>query len=372
LGQEKRIIMTRLKKSMNVQIEPSQKTLRTVGDLVHAGLIADKDSAGLDNVARAYDIAVTPAMVALVDPNQASDPIALQFIPSLEELKILPQERADPIGDYPHAPLKALVHRHENRVLLKATHVCAVYCRFCFRREMVGPQGDAITQQDVDDALVYIAEHREISEVILTGGDPLMLSPAKLGDLMKRLQTIPHIKWIRIHTRIPVVAPDKISTEMLEALKTIKPVIIAVHANHAREFTVATGAALARLANQGVVLLGQSVLLKGVNNSVETLKDLFETMMQNRIKPYYLHHPDLTAGTSHFRMSLEEGMILMRELRARVSGVCLPDYTLDIPGGVHKIPVSETYIKKNNDDSGSYTLIDPTGKTHLYQDSVTR
>ena len=313
---------------------------------------------------------ITPDMARLIVPGALNDPIALQFLPDERENVILPQELGDPTGDYAHAPLKALVHRHKNRVLLKATMVCAVYCRFCFRREMVGPDGDSITQSDVDQALDYIAEHPEINEVILTGGDPLILSPKKLQDLMQRLQAMPHIRWIRLHSRIPVVSPAKINAEMLAALKGIKTVIIAVHANHAREITAEAGAALARLANNGVVLLGQSVLLKGINNTAEALVNLFETLMTNRVKPYYLHHPDLTAGTSHFRLSFEEGMALMNEIQPLVSGVCMPQYTLDIPGGVTKIAISPDTVQAVPDQPGAYVLRDPMGNTHFYEDKL--
>jgi lysine 2,3-aminomutase len=313
---------------------------------------------------------ITPEMAQLIVPGDPADPIALQFLPDAREEIILPQELYDPTGDYPHAPMKALVHRHANRVLLKPTMVCAVYCRFCFRRDMVGPEGDTITQSDVDQALEYIAAHTEINEVILTGGDPLVLSPKRVADLMQKLQAIPHIRWIRFHTRIPVVAPDKISAEMLDALKGIKPVLMAVHVNHAREITPKAGAALARLAHNGVVLLGQSVLLKGINDKVETLAELFETLMVNRVKPYYLHHPDLTAGTSHFRMSFEEGMALMNKLQQRVSGVCMPQYVIDIPGGVTKIAITPDNVQAVEGKPGHYVLHDPMGGKHNYSDII--
>ena len=181
---------------------------------------------------------------------------------------------------------------------------------------------------------------------------------------------MPHIRWIRFHTRIPVVAPSKISGELLAALKGIKPVIMAIHANHAREITADAGAALAQLANNGVVLLGQSVLLKSVNDNVETLVNLFETLMVNRVKPYYLHHPDLTAGTSHFRFPLERGMALMDAVRARISGICMPQYTLDIPGGVTKIAITPETVQAILDRRGAYMLRDPMGGTHFYEDQL--
>lgn len=347
----------------------TDKTLRSADDLLNAGLIAPENHAAIDTMTQRYAISITPEMDALMDRHNANDPIALQFVPDIRENTILPQELYDPIGDYAHSPSPALVHRYKNRVLLKPTHVCAVYCRFCFRREMVGPEGNSITQSDIDKALDYIEAHDEISEVILTGGDPLMLSPKRLGALMVRLQSMPHIRWLRFHTRVPVVSPSRINAELIQALKGIKTVVMAVHANHAREFTADAGAALARLAGAGVVLLGQSVLLKGINNSVDALADLCETMMANRIKPYYLHHPDLTTGTGHFRLSFEEGMTLMDQLRERVSGVCVPQYTLDIPGGVTKLAISRDTVRPAG-KPGHYILQDPSGREHNYQDQL--
>lgn len=314
---------------------------------------------------------ITPEMHDLIVPGDRHDPIAAQFIPDPREEIILPQEVSDPVGDYTHAPLKALVHRHDNRVLLKATMVCAVYCRFCFRREMIGPNGDTITQSDLDEALEYIAAHPEITEVILTGGDPLVLSPKKLQSLMQRLGAIPHLRWVRLHSRVPVVSPGKISPDMLAALKSAgKPVLLAIHANHPREFTPAARAALADFADSGIVLLGQSVLLKGINDTAPVLAELLETMMVNRIKPYYLHHPDLTAGTSHFRLSFEEGMALMAAIQPLVSGVCIPQYTLDIPGGVTKIAITPDTVRAVPGRPGAYELRDPMGKVHDYEDRL--
>lgn len=354
-----------------------KKTLRSAQELVDAGLMDSEHIDAVNEMAKRYAIAMTPDMRDLAKQGHdlqgndwKNDPIAKQFVPDLREMTILPQELPDPIGDYNHSPFKALVHRHKNRVLLKPTNVCAVYCRFCFRREMVGPEGDSISQSDVDAALDYIAEHSEISEVILTGGDPLMLSIRRLEPLMQRLHAIPHLRYIRFHTRIPVVAPAKISDEIVAILHGDKRVIMAIHANHAREFTADASAALNKLANKGIMLLGQSVLLKGINDNVSALADLCETMLDNHIKPYYLHHPDLTTGTSHFRMSFESGMALMDELRQRVSGIAVPQYTLDIPGGVSKIAITSANVMAVKDKPGHYVLRDIFGQMHEYADVI--
>ncbi len=346
------------------------RVLRSVEELQHNQLISAEDADALRALTKRYSIAVTPEMAQIIQSAPDKDPIAAQFIPRIEEMHVLPQERMDPTGDYPHAPMRALVHRHRDRVLLKPTVACAVYCRFCFRREMIGPNGDTITQEDVDKALRYIAENSEIKEVILTGGDPLVLAPHRLAVIVQQLNMIPHVKWLRIHTRVPVVAPDKINAEMLNALRSVKAITMAVHANHAREFTPKAGAALVRLAHQGIVLLGQSVLLKGVNDTADALADLFETMMQHRIKPYYLHHPDQVTGTSHFRLPFEQGMRLMKAVRARVSGVCMPHYVVDIPGGVCKIPVTPETVCPDTDRPGTYGLYDDQGREFSYYDPI--
>ena len=368
--------MTAHKHNENIHIlyPHTSKTLRSVTDLQEAGFVPENRVQALQQVADRYTVAVTPAMAELIENHREGmiDPIAAQFIPTEAEMVTLPQEISDPIGDYHHSPLKALVHRHGNRVLLKPTLACAVYCRFCFRREMVGPNGDSISQKDVDDALAYIAENKQIHEVILTGGDPLVLSAARLQSLMQRLHAMPHLRYIRLHTRIPIVQPGKISREVAEGLRGPKPVYMAVHANHAREFTPQAAQALARLADGGIVLLGQSVLLKNINNTLEALADLCETMLQHRVKPYYLHHPDLAIGTSHFRLSLEEGMALMDGLRQRVSGIAVPQYTLDIPAGDGmKIAISrETVRRAPSEGTGVYILRDPTGREYRYSDPL--
>jgi lysine 2,3-aminomutase len=334
------------------------KTLHRIAELVQAGLVPSEAPA-LGEVAARYAVAVTPEMLALIDRGDPADPIARQFVPDRRELDRRPEELSDPIGDERHAPVPGVVHRYPDRVLLKVTHVCPVYCRFCFRRETVGPQGPpALSGQALDRAVAYIAADPAIWEVILTGGDPFMLSPRRIGDVTRRLGAVPHVKVLRWHTRVPVADPGRITPELVEALQASgKTVYVAVHANHARELTEGARAACARLADAGIPLVSQTVLLKGVNDDAETLGELMRAFIEARIKPYYLHHPDLAPGTAHFRLSIAEGQAIVAELRRRVSGLAMPTYVLDIPGGDGKVPVGPSYVSE-----GGRLVLDPSGK----------
>jgi lysine 2,3-aminomutase len=351
-------------------------TLREPAELVAHGLASAADLLDLGKVAARYAVAVTPDIAALIDPGDPDDPIARQFIPSAEELAVQPGENADPIGDRAHSPVAGIVHRYPDRVLFKLVHVCAVYCRFCFRREMVGPgKATALLPDAYDSALDYIRAHREIWEVILTGGDPLMLSPRRLGEIMADLATIDHVRIIRIHTRVPVADPVRISAEMVAALKVEGAATwVALHANHARELTGRARAACAAMIDAGIPMVSQSVLLRGVNDNVAALEALMRAFVECRIKPYYLHHGDLAPGTAHLRTTLEHGQQLMRNLRGRVSGLCQPDYVLDVPGGYGKAPVGPSYLSQANSPPGDgeldpetrYRIVDYCGDVHLY------
>lgn len=319
-------------------------TLRGVGDLVDAGLIGTADREAIEKVADRYAIAITPTMADLIDPDDPNDPIARQFVPTEAELVATQDERPDPIADQANSPVRGIVHRYPDRVLLKAVHACPVYCRFCFRREMVGPGGDGLDSAALDRAMSYIADHREIWEVILTGGDPMILSPRRLGDVMARLEAIDHVSVIRFHSRVPVVDPKRITPALVDRLSaSCKTVWVALHANHPREMTAEALAAIRRLADAGLPLVSQTVLLKGINDSVSTLEALFRALVQARVKPYYLHQGDLAPGTSHFRTTMAEGQALMRALRGKVSGLCQPTYVVDPPDGSGKLPVGPCY-----------------------------
>ena len=351
-------------------------TLREPIELAARGLAAVGDLPDLERVAARYAVAVTPDMAALIDPDDPDDPIARQFIPSAEELVREPGENPDPIGDHAYSPVSGIVHRYPDRVLFKLVHVCAVYCRFCFRREMVGPgKGSALSQGAYVNALAYIRAHSEIWEVILTGGDPLMLSPRRLAEIMADLAAIDHVRIIRIHTRIPVVDPARISREMIAALKVKGATTwVGLHVNHARELTDAARAACAGIVDAGIPMVSQSVLLRGVNDNIAALEALMRAFVECRIKPYYLHHGDLAPGTSHLRTTLEHGQELMRSLRGRVSGLCQPEYVLDIPGGHGKSPVGPNYLSREDSfpqqrephSKTRYRIADYCGDDHLY------
>lgn len=351
-------------------------TLRDPAELVAHGLAPSGQLPDLERVAARYAIAVTPDVAALIDAGDADDPIARQFIPRPEELASQPGENADPIGDHAHSPVAGIVHRYPDRVLLKLVHVCAVYCRFCFRREMVGPGKEtALSHAAYDGALDYIRAHPEIWEVILTGGDPLMLSPRRLAEVMADLAAIDHVRIIRLHTRVPVAEPGRISAATVAALKVRGATTwVALHANHARELTDSARAACAAIIDAGIPMVSQSVLLRGVNDTPEALEALMRAFVECRIKPYYLHHGDLAPGTAHLRTTLAHGQELMRTLRGRVSGLCQPEYVLDIPAGHGKSPVGPNYLSPTESVSQQrdplaemrYRIVDYCGDVHLY------
>ena len=346
----------------------TRTTARSVADLVDAGVLppdAPADPA-LAQVARDYAIAVTPELLDLIEGAPANDPIARQFIPTSQEATTTPEELADPIGDDTYAPVKGIVHRYPDRVLLKPLHACPVYCRFCFRREQVGPGGDKLDDAGLDAAMAYIAAHPEIWEVIVTGGDPFMLSPRRIARIVSALDALPHVAVIRFHTRVPIVDPTRVNDDLIAALKAARAAVyVGVHCNHARELTPDARASLARLADAGIALLSQSVLLRGVNDSVAALEALFRALVAARVRPYYLHHPDLARGTGHFRLSIDEGQALMRALRGRLSGLCQPTYVLDIPGGYGKSPIGPSYAG-DADPDGTRTVDDFRGGRHRY------
>ncbi len=343
-----------------------KKSIRTLNEIAQQNLIPQTDFLELKKVVDTFSLTISDQMLQLIDKNNPNDPIAQQFIPSKEELNISQTELQDPIADAAHTPVKGIVHRHADRCLFKLAYACAVYCRFCFRKEKIGNAAETISPQELKNAYNYIRSHSEIWEVILTGGDPLMLKPAFLKKILINLATIQHIEVLRIHTRIPIVDSLKINTEMLDALKCGKPVYIIIHANHPKEFSNEAIQAIAQLVDAGIPLLSQTVLLKNINDNIDVLGQLMRCFIKNRIKPYYLHHADLVKGTSHFRTSIKKGQTLLKELRARFSGICQPTYVLDLPGGFGKVPIHSNYILSTQETE--YCIEDHNGDAHAYSD----
>jgi lysine 2,3-aminomutase len=340
----------------------TKRSLRSPADLAAAQFVSRERLASLQKVAARYAIAITPAIADLIARCDADDPIARQFVPDARELQPQPEEASDPIGDDAFSPVEGIVHRYPDRVLLKLIKACAVYCRFCFRREMVGPGRGGLSPAALNAALDYIRSKPQIWEVILTGGDPLVLSARRLANVVTQLSRIAHVKVIRVHTRVPAVAPERITAALVRALRTQeKASFVVLHANHPRELTREVRAACARFIDAGIPMLSQSVLLRGVNDDAETLGALMRALVECRIKPYYLHHADLAPGTAHLRTSIAEGQALLRALHGRYSGLCQPGYVLDIPGGYGKSPIGPNYL-----DADRSVVEDFNGKRHAY------
>ena len=340
-----------------------RRTVRSASGLAELGLVADADVAGLADVEARFAIAVSPHVADRL--VEGAGGLHAQFVPSRAELRFAPVERTDPIGDHVHSPVEGVVHRYPDRVLLKPVHVCPVYCRFCFRREQVGPASAQLDDAQLTAALDWIAREEGVHEVILTGGDPMVLSPGRLERLVGRLAAIPHVDVVRLHTRVPVVTPQRVTDALVRALR--HPGIatwVGVHVNHPDELDDTADQALARLVDGGLPLVSQTVLLRGVNDDLDTLTTLFRALVRRRVKPYYLHHGDLARGTAHFRTSLERGRELVDGLRGRVSGLCQPTYVLDLPGGFGKVPAAAPWVTAAGE--GSWRVRDWNGGEHEY------
>ena len=340
-------------------------TLRTADELIDRGLVTPERRDEVRGVAERYAVALTGDVAGLIDPADPADPIAAQFVPSGAELAPGEHDRADPIGDARWSPLPGIVHRYPDRVLLKPTLLCPVYCRFCFRREQVGKKDGMLSAAALQRALQYIRERPDIWEVIVTGGDPFLPAPRRIAAIVKALDAIAHVAVMRFHTRVPIVDPRRISPALVAALKSDKAVYVVIHANHPRELTDGVRAAVKRLSGAGIPVLSQTVLLAGINDDAAVLEQLFRGLVAMRVKPYYLHHPDLAPGTAHFRTDIGEGRALVKGMRGRVSGLCQPTYVLDIPGGHGKAPIAES-MAQAAEKPGHWSIEDPTGARHLY------
>lgn len=307
----------------------------------------------------AFRLLIPKFYIDLINWSDPDDPLLKMVLTSNLEQDTYTYEVEDPIADKPNSPVPGIVHRHPDRCLLMLTNVCAVHCRFCFRKNML-----ETNRADMNAAIEYIASKQSIREVILSGGDPFTFPDAFMATVVQKLNSIDHLKLIRFHTRTPVVYPARVTTEFINALVGGKPTIVVLHINHAREITPEFVQSISRLKSSGVMLLSQTVLMKGVNDSVDALEKLFVGLVEIGVKPYYLHHLDAAAGTHYFRISLARGKKLYAKLRGRVTGVAIPTYVVDLPGGLGKYPV-DLFTRKSVNE---YELILHVGTPHRYID----
>ncbi|TPI53716.1 MULTISPECIES: KamA family radical SAM protein [unclassified Mesorhizobium] len=344
--------------------------VRHVRDLALLPLSPGERAAAQEAASR-HKVRIPKSYLDLIDWEDPADPIRAQVIPSPDELVTGEGELDDPIGDHAFSPVPRLTHRHADRVLLFPTYQCAVYCRFCFRKESLTSIGRGYTREALEPALAYIASHPEIREVILTGGDPLSLPDKALSEIRARIEAIAHVRLMRIHTRVPVALPSRITPGLVAALQGRLMITVVTHFNHPREITDATEAACRGLRQAGFVLLNQSVLLKGVNDTVEVQEELCrELMYRLGVKPYYLHHGDLARGMAHRRTTIAEGQALVAALRARLSGICNPIYVLDLPDGGGKVPIGPGYVEDR--DGGNWRIRGQDGKVREYTEVVSQ
>lgn len=308
--------------------------------------ITEKEKREINSVTQLFKMSITPFYLNMIDRSNPNCPIRKQAIPSAEELYFKPEELDDPLGDNRHSPVARLTHRYPDRVLVFPTYECAAYCRHCFRRRIVGSIDKSITEKEINDIVNYIQNHKEIKEVIFTGGDPLMLADSKLKKMFSKVRTVSHVRILRIHTRVMVTLPQRITPKLTSLLRSIKPLYLIVHINHVKEISSEFKRAVRCVADAGIPIFSQSVLLRGINDDVQSLKDLFYGLVEVGVKPYYLHHCDLARGISHFRTGVKEGVDLLKQLRGYISGICIPYYMVETTGGHGKVPVVYNYIRR--------------------------
>ena len=306
--------------------------------------LTPEEMAGTILAGKKLALGITPHFFNLIDREDPDCPIRRQVVPRIEESITASDEMLDPCGEDSNMPVPGLVHRYPDRVLLLVTDRCASYCRYCTRSRVVSGAGEQELTMDLEGAFAYLEKHPEVRDVLLSGGDPLLLSDSKLDAILTRLRQIPTIEFIRIGTRIPIFLPQRITTELLNVLKKHHPLWMSVHSNHPKELTQEVRLALGRLADAGIPLGNQSVLLKGVNDRADTLKSLFHKLLLCRVRPYYLYQCDLISGSAHLRTTIREGQEIMEQLRGHTTGYAVPTYVVDGPGGGGKIPIGPNYI----------------------------
>ncbi len=345
-----------------------QQCVRTIDELSQYIPIENKNR--MREVLANMRLSITPHTLKLIDFKNPNDPILLMCVPNEKELRFSPEELRDPIGDETKSPIPFLTHRYPDRVLIYATFFCSLFCRFCFRRFKTGEANPGPTAEDRDRIVAYLRSHPEVDEVILTGGDPLTLLDEQLEDWFIRLRSIESIHRIRIHTRVPVNLPSRITDTFIVLVRkymdATHPIYIVTHFNHPNEIAPENVAAIAKLVDAGIVVRNQSVLLRGVNDDPIILEQLFKRLADIRVVPYYLHQLDLAKGTNHFRVPIKKGIELMRTLQGHVTGIALPRFMLDLPGGKGKIPLIHTFAKQKTDSD--WEIESPFGEVVEYRE----
>lgn len=345
--------------------------IRSLGQFEAFFELTSSEKAALDRhrTDGGFSVAITPYYASLMDPSDPEDPLRKTKIPRLDEFETGPGEMEDPLGEDRHSPVPGIVHTYPDKVLFLVTDFCASYCRYCTRSRLVG-SGELVPDRNRwEQGLAYIEQHKEIRDVLISGGDPLMLADARLEELLGRLRSIEHVELIRIGTKVPAVLPQRITQDLCDTLRRYHPLYMSLHFIHPAELTDTCAEACAKLADAGIPLGGQAVLLRGVNDKPETMKALMQGLVKIRVKPYYLHQCDAIAGSSHFKTSVQAGLELMRSLHGFTSGYAVPQYMVDASGGGGKVPLVPDYLERRDGEwlvfrnyAGEvYRYYDPTG-----------
>lgn len=318
--------------------------IETVEDLQKYVSLTEEEVEGVRSTLKMLRMAVTPYYISLIDPNDPNDPVRKQAVPTAKELVISPEDQLDPLSEDEDSPVPGLTHRYPDRVLFLITDMCSMYCRHCTRRRFAGQKDASAPRERIDRALEYIESATEVRDVLLSGGDALMVGDKNLEYILKRLRAIPHVEIVRIGSRAPVVLPQRITPELVEMLAKYHPVWLNTHFNHPNEITEESKLACERLANAGIPLGNQTVLLRGINDCPNVMKKLVHELVKIRVRPYYIYVCDLSQGITHFRTPVSKGIEIIEALRGHTSGYCVPTFVVDAPGGGGKIPVMPNYV----------------------------
>ncbi|MFN2548559.1 MAG: KamA family radical SAM protein [Myxococcales bacterium] len=321
-----------------------RNSVRSAADLARFIPLTEDERRGCEETAAVFRLGISPYYLSLIDPDHPFCPIRMQSIPVRAEASVQIGELRDPLGEDRHRPVRALVHKYPDRVLLLAVDHCSVYCRHCTRRRITSGDEGGISREELSEAIAYLREHTEVRDVVVSGGDPLLLSTARLVELLQEIRSLPHVEIIRIGTRIPVCLPMRVDGELANALRKFAPLFVVTHFNHAKEITPEAREACERLVDAGVPVENQAVLMRRLNSSARTIKELMQKCLTMRVRPYYLHQMDVAEGLEHLRTPLAKGVEILQQLRGWTSGLAVPHLAVDLPGGGGKVTLQPDYV----------------------------